>query len=53
MSIGIDDWKDVGKFLFGFTDANRGLVWLGWLRRYLFHRYCVHLNICCRETIQD
>jgi len=36
MSIGLDDWKDIGKFRFGFTVASRGLVWLDSLRMGIY-----------------
>jgi hypothetical protein len=30
MSMVLDDWKDIGKLLFGFA-GDRGYVWLDWL----------------------
>jgi len=30
MSMDLDDWKDIGKLLFGFA-GDRGYVWLDWL----------------------
>lgn len=32
LNTGLDDWKDIGEFPFGCSDANRGLVCLDWLR---------------------
>jgi hypothetical protein len=36
MSIGLGEWKDIGKFRFGFTVANPGLVWLDSLRMGIY-----------------
>ena len=52
MSMDLDDWKDMGKVLFGFA-GDRGYFWLDWLAmRYLRRGYCTHLNICRHETMQ-